>query len=255
MKMSARQTFYKEYLKQWLNRSNFKLLVLILICINIYGTAYLAYNTDYIDGIFRCFSNSYYTTSILFLTLISTMISVQLFDKNLFYIIRFKTRKEYLRQLIHNILISNTILFFVNLLLMIIGLNLFSGTQFEIYSFQNYEVSNIIYLIFFLFRIYLMIQCFGIINILLFKLIHSKMIVVIINIVALLPSFTLVTVLNENIQSLNQMFFYFIEYFVIHHYSSFSLEILCSSIYMLAILIVIIFLFRVTRIKMKEIGE
>jgi len=251
--MRTNYKIIKENIKYMLIGYRFKTIFMFLICFNLFGSGYLAYNRHYIDGLLSVLTNSYYVICFMSMILINTINTFDMFEKNSFYIIRFIDRKEYLIQLIRNIIVSNAVLFVINIIVLIIGLNLFVGSRFVVESFMNYLVPNILYVLFYLIRMFFLIQTVATISVLLFKLIDSK-IVIIMNIV-LWSSFLISPYkLNFRVNSLLDMFWNFCEYFRVHYYSGFGMEVLCSTIYVSALLLLIFALFNFSKNNIKKIG-
>lgn len=243
----------KENMKFNVNSNQFRFVLLMILCFNLYGTAYLATNLTYLDGMLNIITNGYYIICIIGLILLNTINTFDKFEKNDFYILRFKNRKTYLKQLILNVFISNTILLVMNLVVLIIGLNLFASDKFVVYNILEYSIPNIIYILFYLFRLYFIIQIISVINVCLLKLINNKLTI---GINLILYLVILFTPYNQKrvVSSISNMFINISDYMRIHYYSDFSLEVICSIIYIFIPLIVSFILFNLTIKKMKDIG-
>lgn len=242
----------RENSKYLLETYRFRLIILFLICFNIYGTGYLTTNETYIDGILVILTNGYYIVSMLAMFLINTINTIDMYENNIFYIIRFKNRKEYLLQLIKNVIISNLILFFINILVLLIGMNVFVN-NFVLENILDYSIPNIVYLIFYLLRMMVLIQMISVISLLIIKLFNVK-ISIVANIIIWL--FIMVSPYNMGavVNSILDMHIFISDYFRLHLYSGFILEVLCSTIYITILLIISYIMFYITKNKMRQIG-
>lgn len=243
----------KENMKFNVNSNQFRLTLLLILCFNLYGTAYLATNLTYLDAMLNIITNGYYIVCLIGLTLLNTINTFDKFEKNDFYILRFKDRKTYLKQLILNVLMSNTILLVMNLVVLIIGLNLFASSKFVIYNFLDYSISNIIYLLFYLVRLFFIIQIVATINACLLKIVNNKIVIGINLILYLVILFTPYEP-KRVVSSVSNMFINISDYMRLHYYSNFPLEIFCSILYIFIPLIMSFILFKFTIKKMKNIG-
>lgn len=244
----------KENMKFNINSNQFKLVLLLLVCFNLYGTTYLSANLSYLDGLLNIVTNGYYNVALIAVILLNTINTFDKFEKNQFFIIRFENRKMYLKQLIINIFVSNSILLVMNLVLILIGLNIFASNQFIISNILDYSISNIIYILFYLFRFFLIIQIISIINTCLLKLFDKKVIISLNLFFCLIILFTPYDV-KRVVSSISKMFLIISDYMRLHYYSNFMLEILCSAIYISILSIAGVILFMFTKNKMKNIGD
>ncbi len=251
--MKNKLKLLKENMKFNVNSNQFRLILLLILCFNLYGTAYLATNLTYLDGMINIITNGYYVVSLIGLVLLNTINTFDKFEKNDFYILRFKDRKMYLKQLIINVLMSNTILLVMNLVVLIIGLNLFASSKFVISNFLDYSIPNIVYIIFYLLRLFFIIQIIAIINVCLLKIINNKFVIGINLILYLAILFTPYEP-KRVVSSISNMFLSISDYMRLHYYSNFSLEIFCSVIYIFIPLVISFILFNFTKNKMKNIG-
>lgn len=244
----------KENLKFHINSNQFRLILLLLICFNLYGTSYLSANLSYFDGFINIITNGYYVVCLFAIILLNTINMFDKFEKNQFFIIRFKDRKMYLKQLITNILFSNSVLFLMNLVLIIIGLNIFASSSFTISTVLNYSIPNILYIFFYLIRFFTIIQLIAIVNTCLLKLINNKVVIsfnLLIYLMILFAPYEPKIVIS----SVSKMFLVISDYMRLHYYSDFLLEILCSSIYISILLLIAVLSFIFTKNRMKNIGD
>lgn len=239
-------------IKHMLNEYRFKIIVLFIICFNLFGCIYIAIGKNYLDALFSTLSNPYYSLLLLSLTLVNTINTFDTFEKKDNYIIRFENREKYLKQLVINIFVSNSVLFIINLVVLLICLNLFIGSYFVIESWYNYNIPNLIYLMFYIIRIFIIIQIVSIINSLLLKLLNFK-IVIILNCLIYGP-FIFGNHISRTIDSLSKIKILINEYFLYNEYGGFLSEIVYSSIYIICLYGIATILFHFTKNKMGNVG-
>ena len=251
--MKSNFKLIKENIKYMLTGYRFRIIFMFLICFNLFGVGYLAYNQHYINGLLSIMTNPYYVISLLAMVLINTINTFGMFEKSDLYIIRFKDRKEYLIQLTKNIIVSNSVLFVINLIVLIIGLNIFVGNRFVIENWMDYSIPNILYVVFYLIRMFFLVQIVATISAFLLKLMDSR-IVIILNVI--LWSLFLMSPYASNfkVNTLSDMFWNFCDYFRIHLYSGLAYEILCSTIYISILLVLTFILFHISKSNIKKIG-
>lgn len=254
MKTKNKLKIIIENLKSNISSNQFKLILLLLICFNLYGTSYLATNLSYIDGFINIITSGYYVITLFGLILLNTINTFDKFEKSQFFIIRFKDRKMYLKQLLVNVFTSNLVLYILNIIIVLIGLNIFASSNFSISNVLNYSIPNIFYLLFYLLRMFLIFQIINVINVCLLKLINSKVVVFLNMLLCLLIIFNPYEP-KKVISSVSNMFWIISEYLRLHYYSGFILEVLCSTIYVSVLFLISYFLFIFTKNRMKRIGD
>ena len=209
--------YIKENIKYLLNDYRFKLIILFVICCNFFGAAYLARNSDYISAIMDIFTQEYYDIAFFALILVNTINTYDMFEKNSCYIIRFNNKKEYLIQLI------------------------------------TYNIPNLLYIVFYMFRFYIIVSIISLINACLIKLVNSKC-AIFIN-VLLWIVFIFYPYNSHVINSISDIPLVFCSYFRVQFYSGFALESACSILYIFMLLIIGLVLFNIAKNRIKQIGE
>lgn len=250
--MQVKNKYIIQNIKYLLLDYRFKLIIMFMLCFNFIGSIYFAYNNRYLEGFLAIFTNIYYVATFFALTLFNTLNTYNMFEKNTYYIIRFDNRKEYLIQLIKNVITSNTIIFIINILVSFIFLNFFGG-KLVIKNYMNYNVSNILYVIFYISRFLILSSLISIINTCLLKLIDSKIIIFVNSILWITFIFYphSPTLIN-NIFSVPLML---CDYFRTKVYSNFFMESACSILYIIALTIITIIIFNISKSRIKKIGE
>ena len=95
--------------KIYIKSSNFRNLILFLICLNIY----MFYN-DETTLIINTFQKTLYSSIIFIILCVNTINIDKIFDLNKYYIIRFEDKKEYINNKIKLISFNNFILFILH---------------------------------------------------------------------------------------------------------------------------------------------
>ena len=119
-------------------------------------------------------------------------------------------------------------------------------------SFYGFS-KTFVYIIFYLLRLFFIIQIIAIINVCLLKIINNKFVIGINLILYLTILFTPYEP-KRVVSSISNMFLSISDYMRLHYYSNFSLEIFCSVIYIFIPLVISFILFNFTKNKMKNIG-
>lgn len=250
--MLVKNKYIIQNIKYLLLDYRFKLIVMFMLCFNFIGSIYFAYNNYYLEGFLAIFTNIYYVATFFALILFNTLNTYNMFEKNTYYIIRFDNRKEYLIQLIKNVLISNAIIFIINILVSFIFLNFFGGNLI-IQNYMNYNVSNILYVIFYIARFLILSSIISIINICLLKLIDSK-IIIFVNAI-LWITFIFYPYSQALINSIFNLPLMLCDYFRAKVYSNFFMESACSILYIIFLIIITTIIFNITKNRIKKIGE
>lgn len=167
--MKSRFLYINAHINDLFSNSKIFLVTLILIVANVYGVFSCSLETLYIDRIIETISNRYYLCIILFAILICVYNVFDKFKKNTFLILRLKNKKNCIIKLIKDILYNVTIILFINFCILLILSNLTWSGNLGLHNYQNYNITNIIYLSFYFFRllilIYLLSIFFSFINI------------------------------------------------------------------------------------------
>lgn len=231
-----------EIYKNSLNSQKFTLVFLFSIFITIFGIMNLASGYSYVDGFICIITNGYYVAILLLLLLINTCNIYNDFSDNMFYIIRLKNKKIFLKELIITICMSNLILLMINLTLLMIGLNLFNR--------HIFEINNFIYLGYAIIKMMILSQFISILNVLLLKLINNK-IVMIVNIILYILT---IGINVKPVNSISQIPLFIGNYFKIQLYSNFLLEIICFLLFCSVLYILILIIKKITLKCMKDIS-
>lgn len=233
--MKNKIKYIYEIYKKTVNTSNFILLFCLSILGAFFGVFGCAFGEIYLNGFFYIFWNDNYVTFILLLLLLNMINVYTLFNKNDYFIIRIKNKKQYLEQLLLITCFSSLVLVVVNIMLVIIFLNIFN-TNLPLYEVKNYHMNAWIYAVFVIIKFIILTQLISLINTLLIKLVDKK-IVVIINII-LLYIIRAIPFPNKVVSSVIDMPLSIFDYFGSTTYTSFTLEILCLILFCFILLLI-----------------
>ena len=146
--------------KIYIKSSNFRNLILFLICLNIY----MFYN-DETTLIVNTFQKTLYSSIIFIILCVNTINIDKIFDLNKYYIIRFEDKKEYINNKIKLISFNNFILFIINIIIYYI-LHKFSFSFYTLIYLSKiyllYNIVNIINLLLSLItdkKVYILLSC------------------------------------------------------------------------------------------------
>lgn len=237
-------------LKYLINTSKFKLILLLIIINTFYGGFVIAQpgiDVGYINTLLKIYCNPYFIMILLITITLNIFYVYDIFSKNSEYVIRLGSKKVYFKKLIDNVLFSNLIIFFIQLLLVLTVLNIFYNQNIGIQNIYL-GVNNLFYFLFFLFRVFILMELLTIICLYLIELISKQIIfVVIIFICVSIPIGENFLILNINNNIIIPT--YIATYFKIYPYNSFFGELSSSLIFILFMNLII---FILSKIKFRK---
>lgn len=236
--------------------SNKFLQIFSIICLIVFGYFFssVSEDTTYYESIVFGFTyHNFIIVCFLPMVIFSNILLLELFDNNNVYIIRFKNKKIYLKEILKNIFISNSLLFFVLLLIIFTFLNLFTPTNFTIKYIESFDCINIYYSIFIIVKCYILMMIFSFIFTFAFKLTSKGISLILMMIMS--ASIYVFEFIAGNVNYIYEMPLYFMQYFTESVvYDSFYLK-LYSFIILIGIYTLLIFLlYKLTINKMKKVG-
>ena len=160
----------KAKIKNYINTENFKFIIGIMFIYSIYNIMYSTATYSYIGSILYVYTDVLTVLFIVALFLINTINTIKLFDKNTSYIIRYKTKKSYFKNLIKNIFFNNSVLFIIYFIMQIALLVIFNRNGIVIDTIGSYSISNLTYTIVHLIKTFILIQCFSLICAFMYKI-------------------------------------------------------------------------------------
>ena len=213
--------FFSE-LNFFVSSEKFLLTFLFIILNNIYGAMALIFAWySYIDSLFSFFTGSYYLLILQLFIFISVNTTLSQFEKNGALIIRFKNHKEKVKELFRRVVRNTLFVFIVNLIVALLILNLVRFYNIGVGIIDGYNISNVLYLIFYMARTCAII----LLNALVFLYIMkntSKNIGIVLCLIYLILDF---------IPLRETLYIFFFEYFIILICGTFIEEVIRSVIF------------------------
>lgn len=248
-----KNNFYYQNFKKSLNTSLSKIIFVCLVVVSFYSILSCGFEMSYIDKMIESITYSYSVVLLLLIMFLSTFNIFKIIDENRFYIIRCRNKKKYIYELIRNVVFINTVIFLIYLLLIIIFNNLLTNNL-EFQMIENYNVNNLLYLSFLIIRNYFLMMIISIIDILLFKLFNSKIIVLILKFILLIMIILFPKTAVE-IDNIIKMPLFIGDFLTITYYNSFALEISATSVYIVTFIIIVDILKNIIYKNIKKVGD
>ncbi|MCM1370967.1 MAG: hypothetical protein NC181_03655 [Clostridium sp.] len=226
----------------------FKIIFIMTIALALYGGFVLGESAEnFIDCIILTFQFFMFNIFMFALLFLNTLNTCSTFTKDFAnYIIRLKTKKTYVKELLKNSIVLNLFHLLIFLILYFTILNFKRFGFFGIHNYNNYEINNLIYMIFYVFRYVIYAVLITIVSALIFVNFKDK-------ITMLLNSIFLVGfgMHSFDVTIKNYFSFNIWDYFNETYYSSFMTELSSSILFLLIIEIIIMIVYKVT-IKNKK---
>ena len=220
----------KEVFNKFINSWVFKIIISISIIVTIFAVTNYGLNKSYAVALQSILSSSVYIVCGLFLPLFVTTINIyNFFNNNYFFKIRLDSKQNEIKELLKCSVYANSIMFFVIFLLLFVFLNLSCASNLEFMnSYQFYNIPNIIYIIFYIVRLYAIMIVVSLFNSFLLEKFSTK-VVIGLNIVfyGIFFDYNYVPFTDGRTSILDTSPLIF-EYLQLNSYSTFLTEILCS---------------------------
>lgn len=247
-----KSSFLKNGITSFLNSLMFKGILFLLIIMS-YLVVSNCKGTDIYSSISLVFGNHIFVAlCMLPMFLLITNYVCVMFDKNIYSIVRFKTRGKYYKELILNVISFISVIFLITLMIVIIVENIINDYGYHVFYDNIVHCYNYIYMIFVIVKFYLFSILISVINTLLIKSFNSKIIIVLNFIfyafVFYVGSFTpLIGTING--------FPIFIGNYLISgtFYETFLNEVIANGMMFLILLLVCFILFRYTKKRKRDI--
>lgn len=247
-----KSSFLKNGFTSFLNSLMFKGILFLLIIMS-YLVVSNCKGTDIYSSISLVFGNHIFVAlCMLPMFLLITNYVCVVFDKNIYSIVRFKTRGKYYKELILNVISFISVIFLITLMIVIIVENIINDYGYHVFYDNIVHCYNYIYMIFVIVKFYLFSILISVINTLLIKSFNSKIIIVLNFIfyafVFYVGSFTpLIGTING--------FPIFIGNYLISgtFYETFLNEVIANSMMFFILLLVCFILFRYTKKRKMDI--
>ncbi len=173
-----KSSFLKNGFTSFLNSLMFKGILFLLIIMS-YLVVSNCKGTDIYSSISLVFGNHIFVAlCMLPMFLLITNYVCVMFDKNIYSIVRFKTRGQYYKELILNVISFISVIFLITLMIVIIVENIINDYGYHVFYDDIVHCYNYIYMIFVIVKFYLFSILISVINTLLIKSFNSKIIIV-----------------------------------------------------------------------------
>lgn len=247
-----KSSFLKNGFTSFLNSLMFKGILFLLIIMS-YLVVSNCKGTDIYSSISLVFGNHIFVAlCMLPMFLLITNYVCVMFDKNIYSIVRFKTRGKYYKELILNVISFISVIFLITLMIVIIVENIINDYGYHVFYDNIVHCYNYIYMIFVIVKFYFFSILISVINTLLIKSFNSKIIIVLNFIfyafVFYVGSFTpLIRTING--------FPIFIGNYLISgtFYETFLNEVIANGMMFFILLLVCFILFRYTKKRKRDI--
>lgn len=247
-----KSSFLKNGFTSFFNSLMFKGILFLLIIMS-YLVVSNCKGTDIYSSISLVFGNHIFVAlCMLPMFLLITNYVCVMFDKNIYSIVRFKTRGKYYKELILNVISFISVIFLITLMIVIIVENIINDYGYHVFYDDIVHCYNYIYMIFVIAKFYLFSILISVINTLLIKSFNSKIIIVLNFIfyafVFYVGSFTpLIGTING--------FPIFIGNYLISgtFYETFLNEVIANGMMFFILLLVCFMLFRYTKKRKRDI--
>lgn len=161
---------YNKYIEFYLQQVSFKEIYILSVILSIYGGLLSRVEADTISGIFNIFRFPTFLLCYYLLMILNVFSLCKFFDNSLsLYTMRKRKKKIILKDKI-NIVILINIYYSLLLFLLIISFVYLGHTGiFKVYEYENYGINNLLYLLYFFVRAYLLSTLILIINVTLYE--------------------------------------------------------------------------------------
>lgn len=214
-----------------LQNTRFKVSILILLILSFMAYSCILPKFDVIEGIYHVMSWDYFIMVLLFLFVFNTYNIYTELIRNYSFMIRVGDYKEFYKKMVKFTLVSNLILFLIVMFIVVFLSIIKTGVNYKIYSFNDYKVSNLAYIIFFSIRSYLILNILVIIMVSIYRLLNEILLI-------LTSGFILVsipalsnTITSSKITSVFNLPLYYGKYFIYNNYGTFIFEVCMSILY------------------------
>lgn len=236
-----------------LQNTRFKVTILIIVVLSFMAYSSILPKFDVIEGIYQIMTWDYFIMILLFLFVFNTYNIYTELIRNYSFMIRIGNYKEFYKKMIKFTLVSNLILFLIVMFIVAFISTVKTGINFKIYDFNDYKVSNLIYIIFFCIRSYLILNILVIIMISIYRLLKEVLL-------ALVGGFILVSipalsrvVVSSKITSVFNLPLYYGKYFIYNNYGTFIFEVCMSLLYISLLSCVVCFLINLVSNKKNDL--
>lgn len=226
----------------------FKLLFFLAIIFSLYASLALGNSVDnLVDAIFIPFQFNIFNIIFFSLLFLNNLNTCSIFEKKFdFYIMRLQNKNKYIKESIKSSIIINLFYILIFLILYFSLFLIFRLNQFEIHNYANYNISNFIYLIYYLLR-YIILAI--LINVIFTYVYINFKDIVTISINTIFLIFFLIKPIS--IEPLNNLNIVIWDFFTSTTFANFSLDLLSFLTLLIIIELIIIIIHNLTLLNKK----
>ena len=231
-----------------LENTRFKVTIIMIVLLGFMAFGTITERMTFIEGIYNVMTWDYFIMVLLFLFMFNTYNIYTELTHNYSFMIRIKDYKEFFNKMIKFIFISNLIIYFIVLVIVMLCSILNTGMNMKIDNYYFYNISNSLYLIFHIIRSYFILNIVVVFSISVYKLVREEIGILIVGIIPLSISMLFPILKVKDLTSVFMLPLYYGEYFISNNYGTFSFEI-CMSILFISLIFSIskLFMFIVSK--------
>lgn len=221
-----------------LQNTRFKITIIVLVLLGFMSFGYVSHKMTFISGIYNVMTWDYFIMIVLLLFLFNTYNIYTELTKNYSFLIRMKDYKEFFNKIIKFIFISNLIIYFLVLVIIVFSSIINTGMNMKIDNYLFYDISNSIYLVFHLIRSYFILNVLVIFCVSIYKLIKEEIGMIITILIPISLPMLYPLLIEKEISSIFKMPLFYGEYFISNNYNTFGFEILISILFIIILFII-----------------
>lgn len=218
------------------------MFLLLMILFNLYVSSCITLHISYFDSIIKILYYPYYYVVFLLLVFAIIAKTYHHFKSNYVQIIRYSNHVNCIKYILRQIVFNISMCFVINLLMLLIGLNLFHFFNIG-FSITINGVNILIYSIFLILRFYIFCIIFSILSFLLLNILHLKTTLVINSIAILTIPNYLFFLPSITINGGNSMPLFYLGFFNSISFSNFTIELCATVGHILVLLILCLLLY------------
>lgn len=218
-----------------LENTRFKVTIIMIVLLGFMAFGAITERMTFIEGIYNVMTWNYFIMVLLLLFMFNTYNIYTELTSNYSFMIRIKDYKEFFNKMIKFIFISNLIIYFIVLVIVMLCSILNTGMNMKIDNYYFYNISNSIYLIFHIIRSYFILNVIIILSISVYKLVREEMGILVVGIIPLSICILFPILKVKAVTSVFKLPLYYGEYFISNNYGTFLFEI-CMSILFISLI-------------------
>lgn len=221
-----------------IQNTRFKVTIIMITLLGFMAYGGTSTKFSFINGIYNIFIWNYFIMVLLFLFMFNTYNIYTELTHNYSFMIRIKDYKEFFKKMIKFIFISNLIIYFIVLVIVILCVLIKTGNNMKIDNYYFYNISNLLYLIFHIIRSYFILNVVVIFALSTYKLFNEEVGVLIAGVLPLSLAFFNSFISDIEITNVFKLPLYYGMYFMSNNYGSFIFEICMSILFICLVLTV-----------------